>query len=61
VTPELLRSRSDFSLYEGWELEGWPVLTMVRGRVALEDGRVVAEPGHGRYQPRHGAAREGGR
>src|SRR5207249_7883323 len=31
VRPDLLRSRSDFSIYEGVELTGWPVLTMVRG------------------------------
>jgi dihydropyrimidinase len=52
VTPALLRSRSDFSLYEGWEVVGWPVLTMVRGRVMMEDGEIVGEPGHGRYLPR---------
>jgi len=49
VTPELLRSRSDFSIYEGRELTGWPVLTMARGRPAMRDGEVLAAPGSGRY------------
>jgi dihydropyrimidinase len=52
VTPQLLKSRSDFSLYEGQEIVGWPVLTMVRGRVMMAGGEIVGEPGHGRYQPR---------
>ncbi|MBN1838142.1 MAG: amidohydrolase family protein [Spirochaetales bacterium] len=43
---------SDFSLYEGRELTGWPVLTMVRGTVVAEDGEVIGEPGTGRYVPR---------
>lgn len=52
VTPELLNSRSDFSLYEGQELTGWPVLTMIRGRVVMEDGKVIVGPGGGRYLTR---------
>ncbi len=31
VSSELLMSYSDYSIYDGWELKGWPVLTMVRG------------------------------
>jgi dihydropyrimidinase len=52
VTAGMLRSRSDFSLYEGRELTGWPVLTMLRGEVVMRDGEVIAEPGFGRYVPR---------
>lgn len=59
VTAQRLQSRSDFSLYEGWELTGWPVLTMVRGQVAMENGRVLVEPGYGRYL-RRDVARVGG-
>ncbi len=58
VTPELLRSRSDFTIYDGFELTGWPVLTMLRGRVAMEDGVTLAEPGWGEYRPRFGSSRE---
>lgn len=58
VTPSLLKSRSDFTIYDGVELTGWPELTMVRGRVAMRDGLTLAEPGWGEYRPRFGAARE---
>jgi D-hydantoinase len=52
VTPELLHSSSDFTLYDGWELKGWPVLTMVRGNIIMENGEIVGKPGTGRYIPR---------
>lgn len=43
---------SDYCLYEGWEVKGWPVLTMLRGTVVVDDGRMVAKPGIGKYIPR---------
>jgi dihydroorotase (multifunctional complex type) len=45
-------SSSDFSLYEGRDVVGWPVLTMVRGRIVMRDGKVTAKgKGGGRYVP----------
>ncbi len=44
-----LGSFSDYSLYDGWDLTGWPVLTMVRGQVVMRDGTVTAKPGFGRF------------
>ena len=53
VTPELLQSYSDYTIYDGWKLTGWPVMTIVRGRVVMEDG-IVDETarGHGQFVPR---------
>jgi dihydropyrimidinase len=53
VTPELLQSYSDYTIYEGQKLKGWPVLTMVRGKVVMENGQVAKEAhGHGQFVPR---------
>ena len=49
VDAELLASASDFSVFEGRTLRGWPQLVISRGRVAVRDGRLLAEPGQGRY------------
>ncbi len=49
VTPELLGSMSDFTVYDGWKLKGWPVLTMVRGEVVMKDGQIVGGAGKGKY------------
>jgi dihydropyrimidinase len=43
---------SDFTPYEGKELTGCPVLTMVRGTVVMENGEITAPPGTGRFVPR---------
>lgn len=49
VTREMIQSASDFSIYEGWSLKGWPVTTICRGRVAMRDGEPVSEPGWGKF------------
>jgi len=43
---------SDYTLYEDWEVKGWPILTMLRGEVIVKDGEMLAKPGLGRYIPR---------
>jgi dihydropyrimidinase len=53
VTPDLLQSYSDYTIYDGWTLRGWPILTMVRGEVIMENGRVNSESlGHGKFVSR---------
>ena len=50
VTPDLLQSYSDYTIYDGWTLQGWPTLTMVRGEVIMENGSVNSELlGHGKF------------
>jgi dihydropyrimidinase len=39
---------TDYSPWEGWPVAGWPVMTILRGRVVVEDGRLLASPGYGR-------------
>jgi dihydropyrimidinase len=41
-----------FTLYEGWKLRGRPWMTLLRGRVLLNEGRLEQEPGYGRYLAR---------
>lgn len=52
VDPANLQSESDFSLWEGWVLRGWPQRTMLRGKTVMLDGQIVGEKGRGRYQRR---------
>ncbi len=40
---------SDFSVYEGWRLKGWPVMTIQGGQVAYENNQIVTEEGSGGY------------
>jgi dihydropyrimidinase len=42
-----MQSSSDFDPYEGHDAVGWPVTTIVRGRVVVDHGELLAEPGSG--------------
>ena len=52
VKPEELYSHSDYSLYEGWSIKGWPVQTILRGKTVMKDGKIVGDKGYGRFVPR---------
>lgn len=39
---------TDYSPWEGWEIAGWPVLTMLRGKVVVENGQFHGQPTDGR-------------
>jgi len=49
VNHETLLSCSDFSVYDGWTLKGWPVMTIVRGKTVMKEGQIVGPPGQGRF------------
>jgi dihydropyrimidinase len=38
---------SDYSPWQGWEIAGWPVVTILRGKVVVEDGKITSTPGYG--------------
>jgi len=42
-------SRSDFSLYEGRRLKGWPVATIKSGELVVENGSWVGNNSNGKY------------
>jgi dihydroorotase-like cyclic amidohydrolase len=41
VGVDRLRSMCDWSIYDGWELQGWPVHTVLRGQVIVENGEPM--------------------
>lgn len=49
VSAEALHSASDYTPWEGWTLTGWPIKTIVRGKVVMDEGQIVGERGHGRF------------
>lgn len=56
ITIDGLHHEGDYRPWEGWEVEGWPVMTILRGRVVVEDGELRAVPGDGRFVKRALAA-----
>jgi dihydropyrimidinase len=47
VHSAMLKSSCDYSPYEGWEVTGWPVLTLRRGEIVFRDDTVTGAAGSG--------------
>jgi dihydropyrimidinase len=47
VEGSMLKSNADYSVYEGWQVTGWPVLTLRRGEIVYSDDEVIGKPGSG--------------
>lgn len=46
---EMFGGHSDYSIYDGMKLRGWPTKTIVGGSLVAEDFEVIAKPGTGRF------------
>ncbi len=57
VTAAGQHTNSDYSLFEGWELNGRLELSLLRGKPLLRDGALAQEPGYGRFVPRGASVR----
>ena len=51
-TPQTLHSAIDWCSYDGLSVTGYPVVTLSRGEVIVEEGRFVGLPGRGRFLDR---------
>ena len=52
ISQSLLHHGSDYTPWEGYEVKGWPVKTILRGNIVFEDGKVLGKPGSGRFLKR---------
>ncbi len=52
VSKEILNSAQEFTPFEGIRLKGWPIYTILRGRVIYDNGKLVGQPGYGKYLKR---------
>ena len=52
LTNPLMQQAIDYTPYEGLVVQGWPIATLRRGEVVMQDGRVQSAPGSGRFLPR---------
>ena len=46
------RQRTDYNLYEGWQLTGYPEKVYLRGRLIVDGERWLGAPGMGEFLPR---------
>ena len=52
IRDEDILSNGKFSIFNGWEVTGWPVVTIRRGEVVWESGRITGQAGSGQLAPR---------
>ncbi|HVP23518.1 MAG TPA: dihydropyrimidinase [Conexivisphaerales archaeon] len=52
LTAGFLHANIDYSIYENYVTEGYPVMTISRGEVIVEENQLVASEGRGRFLPR---------
>ena len=57
LTQDLMQHGSDYTPYEGMEVIGWPVKTLLRGEVVVNEGRIVGKPGQGQFLARETSGR----
>jgi dihydropyrimidinase len=57
IRAEADHSNSDYSVYEGWQVRGWPVTTIRRGEVVYDADKIAGRAGTGQLINRQGWGR----
>jgi dihydropyrimidinase len=52
IKDEDILSNGHFSIFNGWELTGWPITTIRRGEIVYQNGKICAQAGSGQLAPR---------
>jgi dihydropyrimidinase len=47
-----LHGKTDYTPFEGWQLIGYPIMTISRGKVLVQDGELITKPGVGQFLTR---------
>ena len=57
ITVDELHAESDYSIWDGFQCEGYPVMTILRGKVIVRDGHLTGSSSDGRWLSRKVAPR----
>jgi dihydropyrimidinase len=57
ITMEHLHHESDYSPWEGWHVRGWPMTTILRGKVVVDEGVLRGSPADGTWLRRKADSR----
>ena len=52
IRQSIMHHGADYTPWEGYNVTGWPVKTILRGAVVYDDGRVTGAPSDGRFLKR---------
>ena len=46
---KMFSNARDLTIYDGWEVRGYPIMTIVRGEIVMKEGKIFAKPGYGKF------------
>jgi dihydropyrimidinase len=52
LSQTMLHGKTDYTPFEGFKVKGYPVTTICRGTILVQDGEILTEPGHGEFLKR---------
>ncbi len=52
ITVDELHAESDYSIWDGFQAEGYPIMTILRGKVIVRDGKLLGDSSDGRWLSR---------
>lgn len=52
IRQEILHHGADYTPWEGFEVTGWPVKTILRGKLVYDRGEILGRPSDGQFLPR---------
>ncbi|GLS44262.1 dihydropyrimidinase [Methylobacterium brachythecii] len=52
ISQRLMHHGADYTPYEGQQVTGWPVMTLLRGKIVAEEGKIVGSKSDGRFLKR---------
>ena len=58
ITVDDLHAESDYSIWDGFQCEGYPIMTILRGKTIVRDGQLHGSSSDGRWLSRKSSAAE---
>jgi dihydroorotase-like cyclic amidohydrolase len=52
ITQDILHHGADYTPWEGFEVTGWPLKTILRGRLAFDGGKILGQRSDGKFLAR---------
>ena len=52
LSQAMLHGKTDYTPFEGFKVKGYPVTTLCRGTILVQNGEVLTKPGHGEFLKR---------
>jgi dihydropyrimidinase len=49
ISHEILATNCDYNPFDGIAVQGWPITTLVRGRLVVRDRVFCGQPGYGEF------------